>query len=143
MKQSWSRRKLDDLIRGVSWGRQIVGRLKTDGVADTKGLRKGCGYTCAGRNLRLHKKFVLWLGVNQEAWRDQGITPLWIESTFSAVEGGVGKVKKLFDDVHERGPWLHIPIRLTARVDRDRVIDNAVRQVHSIAKRLLEAFPGE
>ena len=120
---------------------EIVRRLKADGVADTKKLRKGSGYTHAGRFLRLHERFVMWLGVNQEAWRDRGITPLWIEGKFSAVEGGIGQVEKLFDDAHEKNSWLRIPIRLTARVDRERVIDDAVQQVCRIADKLLMHFP--
>ena len=121
---------------------EIVAHLNTDGVADTKGLLTGCSYAYAGRYLRLHEKFELWLGVNQLAWRDRGITPLWIQGKFVAVEGGIGKVGKLFDDAHEKDGWLCIPIRLTARVDRQRVIDDAVRQVNCIAERLLETFPG-
>jgi len=121
----------------------IVGRLKTDGLADTKKLRKGSGYTHAGRFLRLHKRFVMWLGVNQEAWRNWGITPLWIESQFSIVEGGIVKVEKHFPDAQEKDGWLCIPIRLTAGVERDRVIDDAVQQVRRIADDLREAFPGE
>lgn len=120
---------------------EIVGRLKTDRVADTKGLRTGCGYTYAGRYLNLHEKFELWLGVNQEVWRDRGITPLWIQGKFSDVEGGIGRVEKLFDDAHQKDDWLCIPIRLTAGVERDRVIDDAVQQVRSIAERLLKALP--
>ncbi len=122
---------------------EIVGRLKTDGVADTNGLATGCAYTYAGRYLRLNKKSDdVWLGVNQQEWRDRGITPLWIESKFSAVKGGIGQVEKLFDDAHEKNDWLCIPIRLTAGVERDRVIDDAVRQVCSIAEQLLKAYPG-
>lgn len=119
----------------------FVRRLKTGGVADTEHSGKGSGYTFAGRFLRLHGKFNVWLGVDQLAWRDRGITPLWIQSRCSAVEGGIGQVGKLFDDAHEKGGWLCIPIRLTAGVERDRVIDDAVREVRSIAERLLKTFP--
>lgn len=121
---------------------EIVSRLKTDRVADTKGLRKSCDYDYAGHRLKLHERFVLWLGVHQLAWRDRGITPLWIASEFSAVEGGIGQVEKHFPDAHERDGWLHIPIPLTARVERDRVIDDAVQEVLRIAEKLLEEFPG-
>lgn len=121
---------------------EIVGRLETDGVADTKGLRIGCAYTYAGRFLRLHEKFEVWLGVHQEVWRDRGISPLWIATTLPGVEGGLNRAEQLFNDAHVKDGWLYIPIRLTAGVDRDCVIDDAVQQVHNIADRLLEAFPG-
>ena len=117
---------------------EIVGRLKTDGVAL---LAQGVAYEYAGRYLELHKQFETWLGVHLRVWRDLGITPLWIEIKRPAVEGGIERVKELFNDAHWREPWLCIPIRLTAKVDRDRVIEDAVRQVRSIAERLREEFP--
>ena len=119
---------------------EIVSRLKTYSVAF---LGQGVAYEYTGRFLGLHKQFKTWLGVNLRVWRDLGITPLWIEIERPAVEGGMKRVKKLFKDAVERGSWLCIPIRLTARADRDRVIDDAVRQVHSIAERLREEFPDE
>ena len=123
----------------------IAGRLRTDGIADMEGLRPSHGYTSAGRWLRLHAKFGLWLGVDLIAWRDRGITPIWSEhnpnASFSGVEGRVRQAEKLFDDAQETDGWLYIPIRLATRAERDRVIDDAVRQMRSIADRLLEAFP--
>ena len=123
----------------------IAGRLRTDGIADMEGLRPAHGYTSAGRWLRLHAKFGLWLGVDLIAWRDRGITPIWSEhntdASFSGVEGRVRQAEKLFDDAQETDGWLYISIRLATRAERDRVIDDAVRQMRSIADRLLEAFP--
>ena len=95
--------------------------------------------------MRLHAKFGLWLGVDLIAWRDWGITPLWSEhdtnGSFSGFEGQVREAEKLFDDAQEGDGWLYIPIRLTTGAERDRVIDDAVGQMRSIADRLLEAFP--
>ena len=48
----------------------------------------------------------------------------------------------MFANVHERDGWLCIPIPLTAGVERDRVIDDAVQEVRRIAEKLLEEFPG-
>ena len=62
---------------------EIVDRLRMNLVFDMGG--KGCSYKHAGRNMKLHENLELWLGVNQLAWRDWGITPLWIESEFSGV----------------------------------------------------------
>lgn len=124
---------------------EIASRLQTDGVADTKGLRPSHGYTSAGRWLRLHAKFGLWLGVDLLAWREWGITPIWSKHDtnhdFSGVEGKVRQAEKLFDEAHEENGRLYIPIRLTTGVERDRVIDGVVLQMRSIADKLLQGFP--
>ena len=124
---------------------EIIGRLVADGIASTKGLGPSHGYTWAGRYLRLHEKFGLWLGVHLQPWRDWGITPLWSEhntsDSWSGLEGRVRQAGQLFDDAEEANGWLYIPIRLTTGIDRDRVIDDAVRQMRGVADRLLEAFP--
>ncbi|MDE2756773.1 MAG: hypothetical protein OXI92_09530 [Acidobacteriota bacterium] len=124
---------------------EIVGRLVADGIASTKGLRPTHSYTSAGRYLRVHGKFGLWLGVDLMAWRDWGITPIWSEHSttadFSGIEGKVRQAERLFDNAHEAAGCLYIPVRLTTGADRDRVIDDAVRQMRSVADQLLEAFP--
>ena len=124
---------------------EIVGRLVTDGIASTKGLLPTHGYTSAGRYLRLHGKFGLWLGVDLKTWRDRGITPLWLHhnttNDFSGIEGKVRQAEQLFDNAYEADGRLSIPVRLTTGAERDRVIDDAVRQLRSVAGRLLEAFP--
>ena len=123
---------------------EIANRLRTDGIADTEGLRPSHGYTSAGRWLRLHAKFGLWLGVDLLAWRDRGITPIWSEHdtnrAFSGVEGKARQAENLFDEAHETDGRLYIPIRLTTGVERDRVIEDAVLQMRSIAEKLLKGF---
>ena len=125
---------------------EIVDRLETDGMADTKDLRPAHSYTSAGRYLRVHGKFGLWLGVDLMAWRDRGITPIWskhqMNSSWSGIQGKILQAEKLFDEAQANNATLYIPIRLTTGAERDRVIDDAVRQMRSIADRLLEAFPG-
>ena len=111
--------------------------------------RRVAGCACMRSSLHLVGSLAapacLWLGVDLIAWRDRGITPIWSEhntnASFSGVEGRVRQAEKLFDDAQETDGWLYIPIRLATRAERDRVIDDAVRQMRSIADRLLEAFP--
>lgn len=95
----------------------------------------------------MRAKFGLWLGVDLTAWRDWGITPIWSEHDtnvpFSGVQGKILQAEKLFGDAQETGGQLYIPIRLTIGAERDRVIDDAVRQVRSIADMFLKAFPDE
>ena len=124
---------------------EIVGRLKTARVADTKGLGVGNRYIYMGRFLRLYARFGTWLGVRLYAWRDRGITPMWsvhnTNNSFSGIEGKIRQAEELFDDAYESNGQLLIPIRLTTGADRDRVIDDAVQQMRNIADRLQEAFP--
>lgn len=124
---------------------EIVSRLVADGIASTKGLRPSHRYTSVGRYLRLRKKFGLWLGVDLVAWRNWGVTPLWSEhntnDSWSGLEGKFRQARHLFKDAEKADDWLCIPIRLTTGVDRDRVIDDAVRQMRRVHDRLREAFP--
>ena len=124
----------------------VATRLVTDRIAETKGLRQGHTYTAAGRYLSLHSKFGVWLGVDLEGWRDRGITPIWLEhdtnGSFSGIEGKSRQAEKLFDDAQESDGCLYIPIRLAIGAERDRVLDDAVRQMRGIADTLLKAFPG-
>lgn len=126
---------------------EIVGRLVADRIADTKNLRTSHNYTSIGRYVRLHSRFGSWLGVDLVAWRGWGITPIWSEhntnDSFSGVQGKIQQAAQLFPDAQEDGDRLAIPIRLTTGAERDRVIDNAVRQMRSIGDRFLGAFPGE
>ena len=118
----------------------IVKRLIEDGVADVKGLMPAKW----GRYLGLcEKRFVLWFGISFDLWRDSEITPLWIEYHSSNFRGDLQRAVRLFDGAQERKDNLYIPIRLATGVERDRVIDDAVRQMHSIADRLADAFPPE
>ena len=125
---------------------EIIGRLKEEGVADKK-LGQSHSYHTAGRYLRLHSRFGLWLGVDLDAWRDWGTTPIWSEhntsSDFSGIEGQLRQAAVLFDDAQEHNAWLCLPVRLTTGAERDRVIDDAVRQMRSIADKFQEAFPGD
>ena len=124
---------------------EIVGRLKTDGIAGTKKLGSSYGYQFAGRFLRVHSRFNLWLGVHHRSWCARGITPIWTahntNTSSSGIEGKILQAKELFNDARAVKGQLYIPIRLTTGADRDRVIDDAVRQMHSIADRLREEFP--
>ncbi len=116
----------------------ITDRLVKEGVADTKRLNRS-GW---GRYLRLRARFGLWLGVDLRTWRDRGITPIWSSLSGSGFRGRVRQAK-LFPDAHEGKDRLYIPVRLQTGVVRDRVIDDAFRQICSIADTLLKEFPEE
>jgi len=53
-----------------------------------------------------------------------------------AVPHRVDTIPTLFDGVQSRGKMHYIPIRLTAGVERDRVVDDAVAQMIRIADKL-------
>ncbi len=133
------------LINYIELIEEIVGRLVADGIATTKGLRQGNTYWATGRYLRLHSVFDVWLGVDLEAWRDWGITPLWSEHNTSSSDSGIEatsqEAARLFDHAQEKNDWLYVPIRLMTGAERDGVVDDAVRQMHRIAETLREEFP--
>lgn len=125
---------------------EIVNHLIADGIASKKGLKPTHGYTTAGRYLKLHKRFGLWLGVDLEAWRDWGITPMWLKQhtggSFAGVPGKTADQNvSLFDEAQANKGVLYIPIRLKTGVERDDVIEDAVQQMRSIAVRFLDAWP--
>ena len=124
----------------------IVERLKRHGAADTEKLNPTHGYYTAGRYLRLHRRFGMWLGVRLKEWREYGITPLWLEignGDFYGVTGQLKTIRELFPDVKldENSMLLYIPIQLKTDVERDSVVDEATAQIMQIAGRLLETFP--
>lgn len=125
---------------------EIVDHVIADGIASKKRLNPTHGYTTAGRYLKLHKRFGLWLGVDLEAWRDWGITPMWLKqhtgSSFAGVSGTTADQNvSLFDEAQANKGVLYIPIRLKTGVERDDVIEDAARQMRSIAVRFLEVWP--
>ena len=81
------------------------------------------------------KRFAPYLTVSFTSWANHGITPLWC--TCWGVEGREREVQASFD-----GAWIddegnpNIPIRLKTGVERGRVIDHAVEQMHAIADHL-------
>ena len=124
----------------------ITQQLKDRGVADTEKFLPTHGYYTAGRYLRLHRRFGLWLGIRLKEWREHGITPLWLEIGnwgFYGVAGHLETIRDHFEDVklNEKKTLLYMPIRLKTGVERDRVVEEAVAQINRIADRLLETFP--
>ena len=124
----------------------ITQKLRDRGVADTNHLRTAHGYYTAGRYLRVHGKFGLWLGIEFEVWSDAGITPLWTmldNGEFSGVAGHHHTIRELFDhaQLYKDAGVVYIPIRLNTGEERDRVVEDAVAQMNRIADTLLEKFP--
>ena len=125
----------------------IVDALVAEGIASTEGLRYSHNYHWSGRYLRVHGKFELWLGVHLKYWKRWGITPIWSEhnanASRSGIENRLWEAEGLFEEAQVESSYLCLPIRLTASVERSRVIDDAVGQMRHLAERLREAFPDE
>lgn len=119
----------------------IVEELKARGEADTKGLNPTHGYHTAGRYLMMRDRLGLWLGVDLDAWRDSGATPLWwvmYNSDWCGVTSIWPEIDGSFDEVQTYGPRKCLPIRVKAGVERDEVVTAAADQVVAIAQRLLD-----
>ena len=135
----WSELKAKCVSEGRDLIDAITHRLDKDHVAETKRLR-AVGF---GRWLHVHGRFDLYLKVSPTAWHNHGITPLWCE--YRGAEGVAHNLRAQFDGAQVDGSGssitVRIPIRLTASVERDRVIDDAVKQMRRIAEELLKACP--
>ena len=134
----------------------ITRKLRDSGVADIQGLRPTHGWYTAGRYLRLHEKFGLWLGIELEVWSDAGITPLWAmldNGDFSGVAGHHQSIRGLFDDaqLYEDDGLLYIPIHLRTGVERDRGYRRSHRTdsptcrhaAGQVSRQLIPGFGGE
>ncbi len=130
--------------RLLSLGRLIDGisaRLMNDELADAAGLR-AAGW---GRYLRLRGRFVLRLRVSLTAWRESAVTPLWCEmhDSWSGVGVPLRSIEGRFAGARsDDNGGLALPIRLRTDVARDRVIADAIEQMHGVADKLEEADPG-
>lgn len=123
----------------------IVENLKARGLAETKGLNPAHGYHTAGRYLNMHGRLGLWLGVDLNAWRDSGSTPLWLamhNSEWGGVTSIWPKIERSFDGVQPYGSRKCLPIQVKAGVERDEVVAAAANQVKEFAQQLLDHLKG-
>ena len=119
----------------------IVEELKARGSADTQGLNPAHGYHTAGRYLMMRGRLGLWLGVDLDAWRDSGATPLWLvmhNSEWCGVASIWPEIDGSFDEVQAYSSRKSLPIRVKAGVERDEVVKAAADQVEAIAQQLLD-----
>ena len=112
----------------------IADRLVADPAASTQAANAHR----FGRWLRVHDRFDVYLVVSLTLWRNHGVTPLWCKC--SSHKDLAHQLQARFDGarVDGSGKWANvcIPIRLTAGVERDRVLDDAVRQMRRITDEL-------
>ena len=134
-----ARRLLDyrNLVEKITLG------LEKDGLArDVKYRRpsyRSQPQRDQGREMLVHGKFLMRFGIEIEAWRDSGITPLWWVLTSSETFNVLGhwrRIKQRFDGVHSYSDSLYIPIRLRTGVDQESVVDDAVGRMRGIADTL-------
>ena len=123
----------------------IIGELKRNGIADTKGFRVGRGPYHNGRFFSLGGpgKFQTWFGIELKEWRAAGISPLWcwFGSTTGVVADHFKTIPELFKDVRPRSDGLYVPIRLKTGVEREKVVRDAVAQIERIADKVLKTIP--
>ena len=132
------------LINYVDLISDIIGELKRIEIADTKGLTVGYRLYSTGHFFRIHahEKFESWLGIDLKAWRDEGISPLWLRfSPKTGVVAGHFKIfPELLNDVRPRDEGLYVPIRLKTGVEREKVVSDAVAQIERIADKVLKTI---
>ncbi len=123
----------------------IVDRLKQDGIADTKDLRTTNSAYHYGRYFRMYVRFPLLLVIDlKKIWRNYGVSPLWLGSWIKEPQMNMENLEKArvaFPITVESDGYRYFPIRLKSGVDRDRVIDDAVRQIREIVDHCREPAP--
>ena len=131
------------LINYIGLISEVVDKLVSAGIVDVRGLNPSATFDYIGRYFRVHGKFVLWLGISFEIWRDEGISPLWL--SFSRNTGVVADhfkaIPELFRDVRSYKDGLYVPIHLKIGVEREKVVEDAVAQIERIADKVLKKTP--
>ena len=122
---------------------RITRRLEEDGlVRNVKTSRPSYRMQRdQGREMLVHGKFQMRLGIEIGAWRDSGITPLWWVLTGSESYSLLGhwrRIKQRFDGVRSYGDSMYIPVPLRTGVDSSGVVDHAVARMHGITQTLLD-----
>lgn len=132
------------LINYVDLAADIIGELKRIEIADTKGLTWGYRLYSTGHFFRIHahEMFEVWLGIDLKAWRDEGISPLWLRfsATTSVVAGHFKAFPELLKDVRSRDDGLYVPIRLKTGAEREKVVSDAAAQIERIADKVLKTI---
>ena len=132
------------LVNLISLTQPIVERLKRDGIADTEGLTATNTADYSGRYFRMYEKFTLLLVIELRLWRDHGVSPLWLGFWIKENRGNMENLEKArgaFPNNVESGEYRNFPIRLMSGVEKDRVIDDAARQIREIVDHCWEPAP--
>ena len=119
----------------------IQGTLeKACGPTNIWGRTNGKRYGNYFRLSPMSKK--LWFGVDLEAWRRCGVSPLWFALTGVSDKQAhiVDVLRKVDGEAHGFKDWVLIPVRLRTGEDEDIVVKDAARQVSRIGEALAAAF---
>ncbi len=115
---------------------EIINKLVQTGVF-SRG-RRYHDFHYIGRGLTADDSFDFWLGIAFDHWTENGKTPLWC-SYYYAKSGIAGQdiansIPESIDKESEGN--IYIPIFLLTGVEKERVIEHAVNQMHDIADTL-------
>ena len=132
------------LINYVDSIGDIIGELERNQIAGTKGLTWGNTLYTTGRFFRIHahEKFESWLGIDLEAWRDEGISPLrWrFRAKTGVIAGHFKAFPELLKDLRSRDEGLYVPQPIRRAVRKGEATSEGKRVVYLIIF-LLTAAP--
>jgi hypothetical protein len=127
-----------------------VTKIRETGVADTEGLRQGRSATNYRRYIRLAKSVYGSLRIDYKQWASKGQTPLWL--VLSGTDWNGADLNKCVDCLNKckstQQPWffvenkkVRIPILLPLGVEKEHVLDAAVKTLTDIAELLKTVTP--
>jgi hypothetical protein len=128
----------------------VVEKIREAGVADTEHLRHGRSATNYSRYIRLAKSVCASLRIDYKQWASKGQTPLWL--VLAGTDWGGANLNKCVDCLNKcksaNQPWffvenkkVRIPILLPLGVEREHVMEAAVKALTDIAALLKTVTP--
>jgi hypothetical protein len=123
----------------------IVNEAVNQGLIDKKGVRETPNRYGAGSYIRING-YSAWVGFHAYQWNKLGISPIWLN--FYPDYCPVAEVRsnllglrhatppRCFDMEIRNYKWVAVPISLTAGVEKQRIIEDAVRQIRELRDEL-------
>jgi hypothetical protein len=121
----------------------IATEAESRGYCSKKGLYKTHQQYGSGTYIRIGP-YVLWLGFDAKAWFLSGVSPLWVEFAASSPTAEIkekllrfsnASPQRCFDFAVQAGQ-VSVPIVLTVGVEKQRIVEDAVRQIGELRDEL-------
>ncbi len=122
---------------------EIATEAESRGYCNRKGLRETPLRYGSGTYIRIGP-YIAWLGFDAKAWSQSGVSPLWVDFASSSPTAEIKEKllrfsnatpQRCFDFTGQVGQ-VSVPIVLTVGVEKQRIVEDAVRQIAELANEL-------